>query len=139
MALRLEMLVERVIERGETRAPKLVFLAAVTPFLLKTPTNPDGAPIEVFDGVRAAIQADRSQWNKDASMPYYNYNRDGAKVVRGGARRILAARMTTAILAAYWTIGAFSETDFREDLKKITVSTMVLHGGDDKITHRNFR
>jgi non-heme chloroperoxidase len=118
---------------GETRVSKLAFVAAVTPFLLKTATNPDGAPIEVFDGMRAAVQADRSQWNKDASMPYYGYNRDGAKVSEGVRDEYWRQGMTTGILAAYRTIGAFSETDFREDLKKITVPTLILHGDDDQI------
>jgi non-heme chloroperoxidase len=126
--------VARYIGRhGETRASKLAFVAAVTPFLLKTVTNPDGAPIEAFDGMRAAVRADRSQWNKDASMPYYGYNRDGAKVSEGVREEYRRQGMTTGILAAYRAIGAFSETDFRADLKKITVPTLILHGGDDQI------
>ena len=118
---------------GETRVSKLAFVAAVTPFLLKTATNPEGAPIEVFDGMRVAVQADRSQWNKDASMPYYSYNREGAKVSQGVRDEYWRQGMTTGILAAYQAIGAFSETDFREDLKKITVPTLVVHGSDDQI------
>ncbi|MEJ1969462.1 MAG: alpha/beta hydrolase [Rhizomicrobium sp.] len=126
--------VARYIGRhGEGRVSKLAFVAAVTPFLLKTATNPDGAPIEVFDGMRAAVQADRSQWNKDASMSYYSYNRDGAKVSEGVRDEYWRQGMTTGILAAYRAIGAFSETDFREDLKKITVPTLILHGSDDQI------
>ncbi len=126
--------VARYIGRhGETRVSKLAFVAAVTPFLLKTATNPDGAPIDVFDGMRAAVRADRSQWNKDASMPYYSYNRDGAKVSEGVRDEYWRQGMTTGILAAYQAIGAFSETDFREDLKKITVPTLILHGSDDQI------
>src|SRR5271154_3175827 len=118
---------------GETRVSKLAFVGAVTPFLLKTATNPGGAPIEVFDAMRAAVQADRSQWNKDASMPYYSYNRHGAKVSEGVRDEYWRQGMTTGLLAAYQAIGAFSETDFREDLKKITVPTLILHGGDDQI------
>ena len=118
---------------GEKRVAKLAFVAAVTPFLLKTATNPHGAPIEVFDGMRAAVKADRSQWNKDASMPYYSYNRDGAVVSEGVRDEYWRQGMTTGILAAYHAIGAFSETDFREDLKKITVPTLILHGSDDQI------
>jgi non-heme chloroperoxidase len=126
--------VARYIGRhGETRASKLAFVAAVTPFLLKTVTNPDGAPIKVFDDMRAAVRADRSQWNKDASMPYYGYNRDGAKVSEGVREEYWRQGMTTGILAAYRAIGAFSETDFRADLKKITLPTLILHGGDDQI------
>jgi non-heme chloroperoxidase len=126
--------VARYIGRhGETRASKLAFVAAVTPFLLKTVTNPDGAPIKVFDDMRAAVRADRSQWNKDASMPYYGYNRDGAKVSEGVREEYWRQGMTTGILAAYRAIGAFSETDFTADLKKITLPTLILHGGDDQI------
>ncbi len=131
--------VARYIGRhGEARASRLAFVAAVTPFLLKTPTNPDGAPIEVFDGMRAAVRADRSQWNKDASMSYYSYNRDGAKVSQGVRDEYWRQGMTTGILAAYRAIGAFSETDFREDLKRITVPTLILHGGDDQIAPSKF-
>ncbi|MEI9996928.1 MAG: alpha/beta hydrolase [Rhizomicrobium sp.] len=126
--------VARYIGRhGEKRASKLAFVAAVTPFLLKTTTNPDGAPIEVFDGMRAAVRADRSQWNKDVSMSYYSYNRDGAKMSQGVRDEYWRQGMTTGILAAYQAIGAFSETDFRDDLKKVTVPTLILHGSDDQI------
>ena len=126
--------VARYIGRhGETRVSKLAFVGAVTPFLLMTATNPEGAPMEVFDGMRAAVQADRSQWNKDASMPYYSYNRDGAKVSEGVRDEYWRQGMTTGILAAYQAIGAFSETDFRDDLQKITVPTLILHGSDDQI------
>jgi non-heme chloroperoxidase len=94
--------VARYIGRhGEMRVSKLAFVAAVTPFLLKTATSPDGAPIEVFDGMRAAVQVDRSQWSKDASMPYYSYNRDGAKVSEGGRDEYWRQGMATGILAAY--------------------------------------
>lgn len=126
--------VARYIGRhGQTRVSKLAFVAAVTPFLLKTSTNPNGAPIEVFDGMRAAVQADRAQWNKDASLSYYSYNREGAKMSEGVRDEYWRQGMTTGILAAYQAIGAFSETDFREDLKKITVPTLVVHGTDDQI------
>ena len=118
---------------GEGRVAKVAFVAAITPFLLKTPTNPHGAPIEVFDGMRAAVRADRSQWNKDASMSYYSYNREGAVVSEGVRDQYWRQGMATGILAAYHAIGAFSETDFRDDLKKITVPTLVLHGSDDQI------
>ena len=126
--------VARYIGRhGEGRVAKVALVAAVTPFLLQTATNPHGAPIEVFDGMRAAVQADRSQWNKDATMPYYSYNRPGAKVSDGVREDYWRQGMATGLLAAYHAIGAFSETDFREDLAKISVPTLVVHGSDDQI------
>ena len=118
---------------GEQRVAKVALVAAVTPFLLKTETNPGGVPVEVFDEFRAAVKADRSQWNKDVTMPYYGYNRPGAKVSEGVREDYWRQGMATGILAAYNAIAAFSETDFREDLKKITVPTLIVHGSDDQI------
>jgi non-heme chloroperoxidase len=118
---------------GEQRVAKAALVAAATPFLLKTETNPHGAPVEVFDGMRAAVQADRSQWNKDATMSYYSYNRPGAQVSEGVRENYWRQGMATGILAAYDAITAFSETDFREDLAGITVPTLVVHGSDDQI------
>ena len=118
---------------GEQRVAKVALVAAVTPFLLKTETNPGGVPVEVFDEFRAAVKADRSQWNKDVTMPYYGYNRPGAKVSEGVREDYWRQGMATGILAAYDAIAAFSETDFREDLKKITVPTLIVHGSDDQI------
>lgn len=89
--------------------------------------------MEVFDGMRAAVQADRSQWNKDATMPYYNYNRPHAVVSEGAREDYWRQGMATGLLAAYYSIAAFSETDFTEDLKKITVPTLIVHGADDQI------
>ncbi len=126
--------VARYIGRhGEGRIKKVVLVAAVTPFLLQTPTNPNGAPKAVFDSFRDAVTADRSQWNKDVSMPYYGCNRPEAKVSEGVRDEYWRQGMATGILAAYEAIGAFSETDFRDDLKKITVPTLVVHGSDDQI------
>jgi non-heme chloroperoxidase len=125
--------VRYIARRGEGRVAKVALVGAVTPFLLKTETNPNGAPIEVFDGMRAAVRADRSQWNKDVTMPYYSYNRGGAVVSEGVREDYWRQGMATGLLAAYYAIGAFSETDFREDLKKITVPTLVVHGDDDQI------
>lgn len=118
---------------GETRVAKVVLVAAVTPFLLKTPTNPTGVPSTFFDGFCASVTTDRSQWNKDVSMPYYSYNRPGAKVSEGVREEYWRQGMATGIMAAYEAIGAFSETDFRPDLKKITVPTLIVHGSDDQI------
>ncbi|MGI4744842.1 MAG: alpha/beta fold hydrolase, partial [Janthinobacterium lividum] len=126
--------VARYIGRhGEKRVAKVAFVAAVTPFILKTATNPGGAPIEVFDGMRASVQADRSQWNRDVSLPYYSYNRPGAKVSQGVRDDYWRQGMMTGVLAQYEAIGAFAETDFREDLKKINVPALVVHGSDDQI------
>jgi non-heme chloroperoxidase len=126
--------VARYIGRhGEQRVAKVALVAAVTPFLLQTPDNPGGAPKALFDTFRAAVQADRSQWNKDVSMPYYSYNRAGAKVSEGVRDDYWRQGMNTGVLAAYHAITAFSETDFRADLKKITVPTLVVHGNDDQI------
>lgn len=122
-----------VARHGQSRVAKVAFVASVTPFLLQTPANPHGAPISVFDGMRAAVQADRSQWNKDATMPYYNYNRAGAKVSDGVRDEYWRQGEATGILAAYYAIGAFSETDFRDDLRKISVPALVIHGSDDQI------
>ncbi len=118
---------------GEKRVAKAAFVAAVTPFLLKTETNANGAPVEVFDGMRAAVQADRSQWTKDVTTPYYSYNRPGAKVSEGVREDYWRQGMATGILATHYAITAFSQTDFREDLAKINVPTLVVHGTDDQI------
>ena len=126
--------VARYIARhGEGRVSKAAFIASVTPFLLQTQTNPHGAPAQVFDDMRAAVQADRSQWNKDATMPYYSYNRPGAAVSEGVRENYWRQGMATGILAAYYAIGAFSETDFRQDLAGVTVPALVVHGTDDQI------
>lgn len=126
--------VARYISRhGEDRVAKVAFVAAATPFLLQTEAHPHGAPVTVFDGMRAAVLADRSQWNRDVSMPYYNYNRPGAEVSEGVREDYWRQGMATGIMAAYHAIEAFSETDFRDDLAKITVPALVVHGSDDQI------
>lgn len=126
--------VARYIARhGESRLAKVAFVSAVTPFLLQTPSNPNGAPKALFDQFRAAVQADRSQWNIDVSMPYYSFNRAGAKVSQGLRDNYWRQGQATGMLAAYYALGAFSETDFRDDLRKITVPALVVHGDDDQI------
>jgi non-heme chloroperoxidase len=126
--------VSRYISRhGQRRVRRVALIAAVTPFLLKTADNPNGAPKEFFDGFRAAVLADRSQWNRDVTLPYYNYNRPGAKVSEGVREDYWRQGQATGIQAAYHAIGAFTETDFRADLKKITVPTLIVHGSDDQI------
>lgn len=126
--------VARYISRhGQSRVAKVGFVSSVTPFLLKTATNPNGAPKELFDAFRAAVQANRSQWNLDVTMPYYSFNRPGAHVSEGLRESYWRQGQATGFLAAYHALGAFSETDFREDLKKITVPALVVHGSDDQI------
>ncbi len=126
--------VARYIGRhGEKRVSKIAFVASVTPFLLQTETNPRGVPAEVFAGMRAAVQADRSQWTKDVTIPYYSYNREGALASEGVRDDYWRQGMATGILAATYAITAFSETDFRKDLTKITIPTLVVHGTDDQI------
>ncbi|MEV4607432.1 alpha/beta hydrolase [Neorhizobium sp. LMR1-1-1.1] len=118
---------------GEDRVKKVALVAAVTPFLLKTADNPNGVPKEFFDTFRSAVVSDRSQWNRDVSMPYYNFNRPNAKVSEGVREEYWRQGQATGMMAAYHALGAFSETDFRTDLKKISVPTLVVHGSDDQI------
>ncbi len=126
--------VARYIGRyGEQRVSKAAFVASVTPFLLQTQTNPNGAPAQVFADMRAAVQADRSQWTKDVTTSYYSYNRPGAQVSEGVRDDYWRQGMATGIMAATHAITAFSETDFRDDLAKISVPTLVVHGTDDQI------
>ena len=101
--------------------------------MLKTATNPDGLPIEAFDQIRAAVLADRSQFWKDLTLPFYGYNRPGAKVSEGVRNSFWLQGMMAGFPAAYFCIKAFSETDLTEDLKKFDVPTLVLHGDDDQI------
>lgn len=126
--------VARYISRhGEKRVRKAALVAAVTPFLLKTSDNPAGVPKEFFDTFRSAVTTDRSQWNRDVSMPYYNFNRPNAKISEGVRYEYWRQGQATGMMAAYHALGAFSETDFRPDLKKISVPTLVIHGSDDQI------
>ena len=118
---------------GEQRVSKAAFVASVTPFLLQTPTNPHGAPAQVFADMRVAVQADRSQWTKDVTTSYYSYNRPGAQVSEGVRDDYWRQGMATGMMAATHAITAFSETDFRDDLAKISVPTLVVHGTDDQI------
>jgi non-heme chloroperoxidase len=101
--------------------------------MLKTPNNPGGLPIEVFDQLRAAVAADRSQFWKDLSMQFYGYNRKGAKISEGVRESFWLQGMLAGFPAAYFCIKAFSEADTTEDLKKFDVPTLILHGDDDQI------
>jgi non-heme chloroperoxidase len=118
---------------GTGRVAKVVLIGAVPPLMLKTPTNPAGTPLEAFDQIRAAVLRDRSQFWKDLSLPFYGYNRQGAKVSEGVREDFWRQGMMAGFPAAYFCIKAFSETDQTEDLKKINVPTLILHGDDDQI------
>ncbi len=110
-----------------------MLIGAIRRLMLKTPSNPNGTPIEVFDQLRAGVQADRSQFFKDLTMPFYGYNRPGAKVSEGVRNSFWLQSMMAGFPASYFCIKAFSETDQTEDLKKFDVPTLVLHGDDDQI------
>jgi non-heme chloroperoxidase len=126
--------VARYIGRhGTKRVAKAVLIGAVPPIMVKTPSNPGGLPIETFDQIRAGVLADRSQFWKDLSMPFYGANRPNSKVSQGLRDSFWLQGMWASHKAVYDCIKQFSETDFTEDLKKIDVPTLVLHGDDDQI------
>ena len=126
--------VARYIGRhGTKRVAKAVLIAAVPPIMLKTASNPEGLPLEVFDGLRAGLVKDRSQFYKDLSVMFYGANRPGAKVSQGILDQFWLWSMQAGLLNAYESIKAFSETDFTGDLKKFDVPTLVMHGEDDQI------
>jgi non-heme chloroperoxidase len=118
---------------GTNRVAKAVLIGAVTPLMLKTAANPTGLPIGAFDEIRANVLADRSQFFKDLSAPFYGANRPGSKVSQGLRDSFWLQGMMAGFPAAYDCIKAFSETDFTEDLKKFDVPTLILHGDDDQI------
>ena len=118
---------------GKERVSKAVLIAAVPPLMLKTPANPEGLPIEVFDNMRSSLMKDPSQFYKDLAIQFYGANRPGAKVSQGILDQFWLWSMQAGLKNAYESIKAFSETDFTEDLKKIDVPTLVLHGEDDQI------
>jgi len=126
--------VARYIGRhGTKRVAKAVLIGAVPPLMLKTAANPGGLPLEVFDGIRASVVADRSQFFKDLTMPFYGYNRPGAKVSEGVRESFWLQGMMCGFPGSYFCIKAFSETDLTEDLKKFDVPTLIMHGDDDQI------
>jgi non-heme chloroperoxidase len=126
--------VARYIGRhGTGRVAKAVLIGAITPIMVKTDFNPNGVPLEVFDGIREGVRSDRAQFFKDLTMAFYGYNRDGAKISEGVRESFVAQGMQGSIKGMYDCIKAFSETDLREDLKKMTVPTLVIHGDDDQI------
>ena len=126
--------VARYIGRhGTKRVAKAVLIAAVPPLMLRTPGNPAGTPIEVFDQLRDNVVADRSQFWKGLSLPFYGYNRPGANVSDGVRESFWLLGMTAGFPAAYFCIKAFSETDKTEDLKAINVPALIIQGDDDQI------
>jgi non-heme chloroperoxidase len=119
---------------GEGRVAKAVLIGAVPPIMLKTDSNPGGLPIEVFDGFRAALVANRAQFYRDVPAgPFYGFNREGAKVSQGAVDNWWRQGMMGGAKAHYDCIEAFSETDFTEDLRKIDVPVLIMHGDDDQI------
>ncbi|MDM0074786.1 alpha/beta hydrolase [Variovorax sp. J2P1-59] len=126
--------VARYIARhGTKRVAKAVLIGAVPPIMVKSAANPEGLPIEVFDGIRAGIAGDRSQFYKDFAKPFYGANRPGAKVSQGILDAFWLLSMQCGQKNAYECIKAFSETDFTADLKKFDIPTLVMHGEDDQI------
>jgi non-heme chloroperoxidase len=118
---------------GTDRVAKAVLLGAIPPVMLKSDTNPEGTPVEVFDGLRSGGDGDRSQFYVDLAVPFYGANREGAEVSEGLRRSFWLWSMQVGKKAAYDCIKAFSETDFHEDLARIDIPVLVAHGDDDQI------
>jgi non-heme chloroperoxidase len=126
--------VARYIGRhGTKRVTKAILISSIPPVMLKSEGNPGGLPIEAFDRSRAGILADRSQFFRDLSLPFYGYNRPGAKISEGVRESFWRQGMMAGFPAAYFSIKAFSETDFTEDLRRFDIPTLVLHGDDDQM------
>jgi non-heme chloroperoxidase len=126
--------VARYIARhGSKRVVKAVLISAVPPIMLKTAANPDGVPMAVFDGIRAGVASNRPQFYKDLTLPFYGFNRPGAKISEGIREHWWLQGMMGSIQAHYLGVKAFSETDFTKDLTEIDVPTLVMHGTDDQI------
>jgi non-heme chloroperoxidase len=130
--------VARYIGRhGTKRVAAVVLIAAVPPIMVKSSSNPEGIPIEVFDGLRSALTKDRSQFYKDFALPFYGANRPGANVSQGLLEQFWLWSMQGGLKNIYDCVKAFSETDFSEDLKKFDVPTLIMHGEDDQIVPIN--
>jgi non-heme chloroperoxidase len=126
--------VARYIARhGTSRVAKAVLIGAIPPLMLRTPNNPGGLPIDVFDGLRAGVLADRAQFFKDMSAPFYGANRPGSKVSQGLRDSFWLQSMQAGFKNVFDCIKAFSETDQTDDLRKLTVPTFFIHGDDDQI------
>jgi len=130
--------VARYIGRhGTKRVARAVLIGAVPPVLLKSAGNPDGTPLEVFDGLRTALANDRAQFYKEFALPFFGANRPGAKVSQATLDQFWRLSMQAGLKNAYECIKAFSETDFTEDLKKFDIPTLIMHGEDDQIVPVN--
>lgn len=126
--------VARYIGRhGTKRVATAVLISAVPPLMLQTEKNPGGLPVSVFDGLRAQLVANRAEFYKDITLPFYGYNRPGARISEGIRERWWLQGIMGGVKPHYDCIKAFSETDFTEDLKKFDVPTLILHGDDDQI------
>jgi non-heme chloroperoxidase len=125
--------VRYLARHGTTRVAKAVLIDAIPPLMLKTEANPLGTPIEAFDAIRAGVLADRSQFLMDLTLPFYGFNRPGAKVSQGLRDAFWLQGMLAGSKAVYDCIKVFSETDFTEDLKKIAIPVLLIHGDDDQI------
>lgn len=126
--------VARYIGRhGTSRVAKAVLVGAVTPQMIVSAANPDGVPMSVFDGIRDGVKTDRAQYFLDLAVPFFGFNRPGAKTSDGQLQTFLIQGLQCSLKSAYACIKQFSETDFTEDLKKMTVPTLVVHGDDDQI------
>jgi len=126
--------VARYIGRhGTSRVAKAVLVGAVTPQMIVSAANPDGVPMSVFDGIRDGVKTDRAQYFLDLAVPFFGFNRPGAKTSDGQLQTFLIQGLQCSLKSAYACIKQFSETDFTEDLKKTTVPTLVVHGDDDQI------
>jgi non-heme chloroperoxidase len=126
--------VARYIGRhGTKRVSKAVLVGSITPVMVRTNANPGGLPVEVFDGIRTSILADRSQYFKDLSMPFYGFNRPGAQTSEGMRDSFWRQGMQAGLNAVYECVKAFSETDFNQDLGKFDVPTLIIHGEADQI------
>jgi non-heme chloroperoxidase len=126
--------VTRYIGRhGTARVAKVVLIAAVPPGLLKSPANPEGLPLDLFDGLRTAMASDRAQFYKEFAVPFYGANRPGAKVSPGLLEQFFLWSMQGGLKNSYECVKALSESDFHDDLKKFDVPTLLMHGDDDQI------
>ncbi len=125
--------VRYLARHGTKRATKAVLIGAVPPIMLKTAANPEGLPIEVFDGLRASVSKDRAQFYREFALPFYGANREGANVSQGTLDAFWRLSMQAGLKNAYESIKAFSETDFTDDLKKIDIPMLLMHGEDDQI------
>ena len=125
--------VRYIARHGQKRVAKVVLISSVPPLMLKTEKNPGGLPLSVFDGIREGVAKDRAQFYKDLSLPFYGYNKPGAKISEGVREEFWRLGMQSSIIGSYDCIKAFSETDQTEDLKMITVPTLVIQGDADQI------